>query len=109
VQRETASIQHTFAFRYILRNITVGFVVRGGVSFTAPPSRARRSKTSKQEPVAVRSRSISSAPAGRLGRLPNELSSTIVAVKSASGRGRAESIRDVVDASAEPALARSND
>jgi hypothetical protein len=41
--------------------------------------------------------------------LPNELSSTIVAVKSASERGRAESIRDVVDASAEPALARSND
>jgi hypothetical protein len=30
--------------------------------------------------------------------LPNELSSTIVAVKSASERGRAESIRDVVDA-----------
>ncbi|WP_168790308.1 hypothetical protein [Paraburkholderia aromaticivorans] len=46
----------------------------------------------------MRSRSISSAPAGRLGRLPNELSSTIVAVKSASERGRAESIRDVVDA-----------
>ncbi|MFL9893929.1 hypothetical protein [Paraburkholderia sp. RL17-381-BIF-C] len=46
----------------------------------------------------MRSRSISSAPAGRLARLPNELSSTIVAVKSASERGRAESIRDVVDA-----------
>jgi hypothetical protein len=30
--------------------------------------------------------------------LPSELSSTIVAVKSASERGRAESIRDVVDA-----------
>ncbi|MFC6313689.1 hypothetical protein, partial [Paraburkholderia dipogonis] len=46
----------------------------------------------------MRSRSISSAPAERLGRLPTELSSTIVAVKSASERGRAESIRDVVDA-----------
>ncbi|ASW01113.1 hypothetical protein [Paraburkholderia aromaticivorans] len=46
----------------------------------------------------MRSRSISSAPAGRLGRLPSELSSTIVAGKSASERGRAESIRDVVDA-----------
>lgn len=32
------------------------------------------------------------------GRLPNGLSSTIVAVKSASERGRAELIRDVVDA-----------
>ncbi|WP_258879088.1 hypothetical protein [Paraburkholderia sp. BL6669N2] len=30
--------------------------------------------------------------------MPNELSSTIVAVKAASERGRAESIRDVVDA-----------
>ncbi|PRY08768.1 hypothetical protein [Paraburkholderia sp. BL25I1N1] len=46
----------------------------------------------------MRSRSILSAPAGRLGRSPNELSSTIVAVKAASERGRAESIRDVVDA-----------
>ncbi len=46
----------------------------------------------------MRSRSSSTRPAGRLGRLPNELSSTIVAVKSASERGRAESIRDVVDA-----------
>jgi hypothetical protein len=32
------------------------------------------------------------------GRFPNGLSSTIVAVKSASERGRAELIRDVVDA-----------
>ncbi|OAJ62221.1 hypothetical protein A6V36_22125 [Paraburkholderia ginsengiterrae] len=37
-------------------------------------------------------------PAERLERLPYELSSTITAVKSASDRGRAESIRDVVDA-----------
>jgi hypothetical protein len=86
------------AFRYILPNITVGFVVRGGASFSASESPARRGETSQQEPVAVRSRSISSAPARRRERLPNELSSTIVAVKSASERGRAESIRDVVDA-----------
>lgn len=44
------------------------------------------------------SRSIPSAPARRPGRLPKGLPSTLVAVKSASGRGRAESIRDVVDA-----------
>ncbi|MFM0339658.1 hypothetical protein [Paraburkholderia fungorum] len=46
----------------------------------------------------MRSRSILSDPAGRFERLPNELSSAIVAVKSASERGRAELIRDVVDA-----------
>lgn len=46
----------------------------------------------------MRSRSILSAPAERLERFPDALSSTLVAVKSASERGRAESIRDVVDA-----------
>jgi hypothetical protein len=46
----------------------------------------------------VRSPSPSSTPARRGRRFANEISSTIVAVKSASERGRAESIRDVVDA-----------
>lgn len=46
----------------------------------------------------MRSRSTLSGPAERFERSPNELSSTIVAVKPASERGRAELIRDVVDA-----------
>lgn len=46
----------------------------------------------------MRSRSHLSAPAERLERFPDALSSTLVAVKSPSERGRAESIRDVVDA-----------
>ncbi|MGF6770761.1 hypothetical protein P3T18_003240 [Paraburkholderia sp. GAS199] len=46
----------------------------------------------------MRSRSTLSQPATRVERVPNEISSTIVAVKSASERGRAELIRDVVDA-----------
>ncbi|WP_341319048.1 hypothetical protein WN982_29240 [Paraburkholderia sp. IMGN_8] len=39
-----------------------------------------------------------SDPRGSLERFPNELSSTIVAVKPASDRGRADLISDVVDA-----------
>jgi hypothetical protein len=46
----------------------------------------------------VRSRSTLSDPARHGQRVANEISSTLVAVKSASERGRAESIRDVVDA-----------
>nr|WKF61485.1 hypothetical protein HUO10_006016 [Paraburkholderia busanensis] len=46
----------------------------------------------------MRSRSTQSDPANGRQRFANEISSTIVAVKSASERGRAESIRDVVDA-----------
>ncbi|SDR31797.1 hypothetical protein SAMN05443245_4566 [Paraburkholderia fungorum] len=46
----------------------------------------------------MRSRSPLSDPARRGRQVANEISSTIVAVKSASERGRAESIRDVVDA-----------
>ncbi|MFM0598185.1 MULTISPECIES: hypothetical protein [Paraburkholderia] len=46
----------------------------------------------------MRSRSTPSDPANSRQRFANEISSTIVAVKSASERGRAESIRDVVDA-----------
>ena len=46
----------------------------------------------------MRSRSTPSDPAQSRQRFANEISSTIVAVRSASGRGRAESIRDVVDA-----------
>jgi hypothetical protein len=46
----------------------------------------------------VRSPSPSSTPATRRPRFGNEISSTLVAVKAASDRGRAESIRDVVDA-----------
>jgi hypothetical protein len=46
----------------------------------------------------VRSRSTPSDPAQSRQRFANEISSTIVAVRSASERGRAESIRDVVDA-----------
>lgn len=46
----------------------------------------------------MRSRSTLSKPARSLDRFPNTLSSTIVAVKAPSVRGRAELIRDVVDA-----------
>lgn len=46
----------------------------------------------------MRSRSTPSDPATSRQRFANEISSTLVAVKSASERGRAESIRDVVDA-----------
>ncbi|WP_244305939.1 hypothetical protein [Paraburkholderia lacunae] len=46
----------------------------------------------------MRSRSTLSELAGRLERVPHELSSTIVAVKPAADRGRADLIRDVVDA-----------
>jgi hypothetical protein len=46
----------------------------------------------------VRSPSPSSTSATRRPRFGNEISSTLVAVKSASDRGRADSIRDVVDA-----------
>ena len=46
----------------------------------------------------MRSRSPLSNLAERGQRFADEISSTIVAVKSASERGRAESIRDVVDA-----------
>lgn len=46
----------------------------------------------------MRSRSTLSDPRGSLERFPNELSSTIVAVKPASDRGRADLISDVVDA-----------
>ncbi len=47
----------------------------------------------------MRSRStLQSTVSDPVGRLPNGLSSTLVAVKAASERGRAESIRDVVDA-----------
>lgn len=46
----------------------------------------------------MRSQSPLSDLAERGQRFANEISSTIVAVKSASGRGRAESICDVVDA-----------
>ncbi|MFM0736170.1 hypothetical protein PQQ51_02840 [Paraburkholderia xenovorans] len=46
----------------------------------------------------MRSRTTLSGPPGRLEGLPKEISSTIVAVKSSSERGRAELIRDVVDA-----------
>src|SRR5471032_2089262 len=58
----------------------------------------RRSKTDQQEPLAVRSRAPLSDPVRRGQHVADEISSTIVAVKSASERGRAESIRDVVDA-----------
>jgi hypothetical protein len=54
--------------------------------------RNRSTSRSTSRPI---SRSILSDPAGRP---PKGLSSTIVAVKSASERGRAELIRDVVDA-----------
>jgi hypothetical protein len=53
------------------------------------------SRSTARAPARATSGSPSSEPAGRL---PNGLSSTIVAVKSASERGRAELIRDVVDA-----------
>lgn len=46
----------------------------------------------------MRSQSSLFAPAGRPRRLVDKSSPAIVAVKSASERGRAESIRDVVDA-----------
>jgi hypothetical protein len=46
----------------------------------------------------VRSRSPLSDLAERGQRFANEISSTLVAVKAASERGRVESIRDVVDA-----------
>jgi hypothetical protein len=45
----------------------------------------------------VRSRSILSEPARRVERFPQDLSATLTAVKPAPDRGRAESIRDVVD------------
>jgi hypothetical protein len=58
----------------------------------------RRSTTNQQEPAAVRSRSPLSDLAERGQPFANKISSTLVAVRSASERGRAESIRDVVDA-----------
>jgi hypothetical protein len=53
------------------------------------------SRPKSQSPSRPTLRSLLSDPAGRL---PKGFSSTIVAVKSASERGRAELIRDVVDA-----------
>jgi hypothetical protein len=57
------------------------------------------SRSTSRSTARATSRSTLGSPlSDPAGRLPNGLSSTIVAVKSASERGRAELIRDVVDA-----------